>query len=387
MKRTYVLVAAVALALALVIGIVLSQAGKPNLPTGDAVTTTTASAQEVSITTATFVTVTTEQEETRDNVMRNTQTTINTNSTTTSGSVVTTTWKYSASRTTNTTATEPMVDKADTSGMDFDFNDEDTQAQAPAVGTTINVSQTTKTNNGVNLYTITAGGSYTLSGMITDTMVTIDAGDADVTLILNGATIQNSKGPAIFVRSAGKMTITLAEGTINTVADGTSYTLTDNNSTPDAALFSKADLTVNGSGTLVVNGNYKHGIVSKDDLIISSGAVTVTANNVGLEGKDCVKINSGDIRIKAGSDGIRASNTEDADKGYVYLYGGTDRSCNRFKRALDYMMRVIACKLSYMEGAFGLSHKCKPKFLAKLRIKISYLLGRNIKSVAEIASS
>lgn len=220
----------------------------------------------------------------------------------------------------NTTTT---INKADTSGMDFGFDESDTSTSTTP-GTPVDVSNnTTISSSGTKLYNITSGGSYTLSGAITDTMVTVDADNADVTIILNNATIKNSKGPAIYVRSADKVTITLASGTTNTVSDGSSYSITDSDSTLDAAIFSKADLTINGSGTLNLTGNYKHGIVSKDDLIISSGTLKVTASNVGLSGKDCVKINSGNITISAGSDGIRSDNTEDTSRGYVYLYGGT----------------------------------------------------------------
>ncbi len=226
--------------------------------------------------------------------------------------------------TTSVTDSSNSVSKADTSGMDFSFSEEDTTTETTSSGKTVDVSNnTTTTSSGKNLYNITSGGTYTLSGNITDTMVTVDADNADVTIILSGATIKNSKGPAIYVRSADKVTITLASGTTNTISDGSSYSITDSDSTLDAAIFSKADLTINGSGTLNLTGNYKHGIVSKDDLIISSGTVKVTANNVGLSGKDCVKINSGNITINAGSDGIRSDNTEDTSRGYVYLYGGT----------------------------------------------------------------
>lgn len=170
--------------------------------------------------------------------------------------------------------------------------------------------------------TISSGGAYTFSGTKRDTMLLIDVGDADVILILDGLTLRNSTGPAIYVRSAGKVTVTLAAGSVNTLSDGSSYSIVDGDSALDAALFSRADLVINGSGTLNITGNYKHGIVSKDDLIISSGTVSVSAQNVGLNGKDCVKINSGDITIRAGTDGIRSDNTEDASKGYIYLYGG-----------------------------------------------------------------
>lgn len=220
---------------------------------------------------------------------------------------------------------EEEITTADTSGMDFGFDESDTQEAEASTGTALEITEeTTKTAaTGEELYSITAGGTYTLSGTIRDVMVTVDANNADVNLILNGADICNSTGPAIYIREADKVTITLAEGTTNTISDGASYSITDSGSTLDAAIFSKADLTINGSGALTVQGNYKHGIVSKDDLVISSGTLKVTAKNVGLGGKDCVKINSGNLTINAGSDGIRSDNDEDASRGYVYLYGGT----------------------------------------------------------------
>ncbi len=221
---------------------------------------------------------------------------------------------------------EVSVSKADTSGMEFSFDDSDINVETAEPGTEINLSDSVtqaSSASGVESYSITSGGTYTFAGTKKDVMLTVDADNADVQIILNGVTIQNSKGPAIYVRSADKVTITLADGTTNTLSDGSSYSITDSNSTLDGAVFSKADLTVNGNGTLKVNGNYKHGIVSKDDLIISSGTLKVTSQNVGLNGKDCVKINSGNITVNAGSDGIRADNDEDTSKGYVYLYGGS----------------------------------------------------------------
>lgn len=206
--------------------------------------------------------------------------------------------------------------KADTSGMDLSI-DTDTPALDPADGTPLDLSALPSEN-----YSITSGGSYTLSGTKSDTMVTVDAQDSDVTLILNGVTLQNSSGPAIYVKSAKNVTLSLVDGTVNTVSDGDSYSVTDDDSDLDGAVFSKADLTVCGGGTLIVNGNNKHGIVSKDDLIITSGSVQVTAQNVGLCGKDCVKIGDADITVSAGSDGIRSDNTEDTTRGFVSLSGG-----------------------------------------------------------------
>lgn len=252
---------------------------------------------------------------------------------------------------------------ADTSGMDFSFDDEDIgPAAETTVGTTAEVTESTEETTkpaesstsaatvaittdattaaapvtsettavptveepavSDGILRITSGGTYTLSGNKKDTMILVNVGDSDVQLILDGITVQNSAGPALYIQSADKVTVTLNAGTVNTFSDGASYSIDDGGSAPDAAIFSRADLTINGTGTLVVNGNYKHGIVSKDDLIISSGTLQVTANNVGLNGKDCVKINSGNIEINAGSDGIRSDNDEDTARGYIYLYGG-----------------------------------------------------------------
>lgn len=172
--------------------------------------------------------------------------------------------------------------------------------------------------------TITQAGTYRLTGSITDKVITVEAGDKDdVTLVLDNVTIANSNGPAIYIRSADKVYITVKDGTTNSISDGSSYNVTDGDTTVDAAIFSKADLTINGSGALSVDGNYKHGIVSKDDLIITAGDLTINAEKVGLNGKDCVKISSGTFLITAGSDGIRSDNDEDASRGYIYIDGGT----------------------------------------------------------------
>ena len=180
-------------------------------------------------------------------------------------------------------------------------------------------------SSGISLdgeYTVTSGGTYTLSGEISG-MVVVDAGDADVQLILDGVSIMNENGPAIYIRSADNVTISLKDGTVNTLSDGSNYVKEDSGSTLDAAVFSKADLCLNGSGTLYVNGNYKHGIVSKDDLTVASGTLYVKSEGVSLNGKDSVKIGAGaNITLEAGSDGIRSDNDSDEEKGYVYIEGG-----------------------------------------------------------------
>ena len=71
-----------------------------------------------------------------------------------------------------------------------------------------------------------------------------------------------------------------------------------------------------------MTGNYKHGVVSKDDLVICGGTYDITSVKKGLNGKDCVKIYDGDIKINAGTDGICSDNAEDSVRGYVYIENG-----------------------------------------------------------------
>ena len=115
----------------------------------------------------------------------------------------------------------------------------------------------------------------------------------------------------------------MAAGSQNTLADGASYTLAEGEDEPNAALYSKADLTINGTGALTVEGNYRHGVNSKDDLVVTGGTLTVTAKEDGLRGKDCVKVADGSFAITAGGDGVKSNNDEDPTRGFVSIDGGT----------------------------------------------------------------
>ncbi len=171
--------------------------------------------------------------------------------------------------------------------------------------------------------TITAAGVYVLTGTLTDGSVTVAAGEEDkVQLVLNGVSVTNSDGPALYVKSADKVFLTLADGSDNAFADGSGYTAEDDGKDLDAAVFSRSDLTINGAGRLTVAGNNKHGVVSKDDLVIVGATLTVTARNSALSGKDCVKIAAAVLELTAGTDGVHSDNDEDADRGFVYIHSG-----------------------------------------------------------------
>lgn len=173
--------------------------------------------------------------------------------------------------------------------------------------------------------TIKAGGTYVLSGTLTDGQIVVDAEDKNtVRLILNGVEISSSDTAAIQVVNAEKTVISLAEGTKNVISDGKQYVFEDSSTDePNAAIFSKDDLTINGTGQLTVAGNYNNGITSKDDLKITGGTIHITAVDDGLMGRDLVAVKDGKITIKAGGDGIKSSNDKDTSKGNIALEGGT----------------------------------------------------------------
>ena len=173
--------------------------------------------------------------------------------------------------------------------------------------------------------TITAAGIYSISGTLDDGQIIVDSSDEeDVNLVLNGVDITCSDSAPIYVISAYNAVITLAEGTDNYVTDGDTYTYESSDvDEPDAAIFSADDLKFNGTGSLTVVAKYNNGIVSKDDLDIYNGTITVTAVNHGIKGKDSVEIVDGTVTVTAGGDGIQSSNDEDETKGYVSIQGGT----------------------------------------------------------------
>lgn len=171
--------------------------------------------------------------------------------------------------------------------------------------------------------TIQAEGVYILSGSLSNGMIIVDAPDTDkIQLVLQDVHITSATSAAIYVREADKVFITTASGTQNTLSNGGVYTAIDENQI-DAVIFSKSDLTLNGAGTLILQANAGHGVVSKDDLVCASGSYEISAANHGLSGKDSVRIASGDYVISSGKDGIHAENADDANLGFAYIQGGT----------------------------------------------------------------
>lgn len=170
--------------------------------------------------------------------------------------------------------------------------------------------------------TITKAGTYKLSGEYQG-QIKVETTDSDaVRLVLDNANITNSSGAALNVVNADEVILYSASGTTNTISDGADYTATGEDD-PDAVVYSKADMTIAGEGTLKVNGNHEDGIHTSDGLVIASGTLEVNAANTGIKGKDYVDILGGTINVTAQQDGIKSTNDTDEGKGWTRLSNGT----------------------------------------------------------------
>ena len=168
--------------------------------------------------------------------------------------------------------------------------------------------------------TIDKAGKYLVAGTISDGQLTIDAGeDDDVTLILDGVSITNSDGAAIYVKQVGNVTISLAEGSENTLI---SSSFSDDGDT-DAAVYAKDDLTLNGAGKLTITSTGGHGVNAKDTLVIESGTYEITAENHAVKVKDSLTMSGGALTLVSGKDGIHAENKDDTTLGNVTITGGS----------------------------------------------------------------
>ena len=222
--------------------------------------------------------------------------------------------------------TESSVSSSEDSAYTYsDYELDDSFDRQSAASITLSGSTAQSNGSGVSInnatVTISKEGCYLISGELEDGQIIVDAGDSDkVQLVLDNASIHCSTGSAILVRNADKVKVTLAADSENELSDGTEYQTDDDN--PDAALFSKDDLVINGSGSLTVQGNYKHGIAGNDDLVITGGRLTVNSLSHALRGKDSVAILDGTFVLTSQKDGIQASNTEDSTKGWVQIDGG-----------------------------------------------------------------
>ena len=215
------------------------------------------------------------------------------------------------------------------STIDTEFTDREKSGSykaSEAVKITLNKTTATVSGSGAkadgSTITITEEGVYVVSGTLEDGQIIVDASDSDkVQIVLDGVHINCKTNAAIYVREADKVFITLAENSRNTLGGGNEYTQIDDN-TVDGVIFSKSDLVCNGTGSLTIEADYKHGIVSKDDLVITGGTYKIAAADNGITAKDQLKILDGSFDIDAANSAVKAKNADNAELGNIYIAGG-----------------------------------------------------------------
>ena len=233
---------------------------------------------------------------------------------------------------TNTSGTPESTAKA-TSGSSAEISeaftnedlktgyDEDLAQTVTLNGDTVSSDSSNVMTDG-SAVTIKSGGTYIVTGTLDDGYIVVDAGDSDdVRLVLKGASITSSDYAALYCLNADNVYITLEDGTENLLSSTGEFASKDSNNV-DGAVFSKTDITINGSGSLEIRSS-DHGIVGKDDLTIAGGNITITSSSDGIQANDSIAIQGAYIDITCGKDGIQADNDGDLTKGYVYISSGT----------------------------------------------------------------
>ena len=233
---------------------------------------------------------------------------------------------------TETPSTNAAPADVDFSQVDGDmFTDRDARTEydeSDGVLIQLNGTSAAASSNSVKIsgttVTITEEATYIISGTLDDGMIIVNAPDtAKLQIVLNGADITSKTSAPLYILEADKVFLTLADGTENTLSNGGTFTAIDENNI-DAAIFSKQDLTLNGSGSLTVISPAGHGIVCKDDLVLTSGTYTVHSASHGIDANDSVRITGEtNLTIDAGKDGIHSENTDDASLGFIYISNGT----------------------------------------------------------------
>ncbi len=168
---------------------------------------------------------------------------------------------------------------------------------------------------------ITNAGYYVVTGTLTDGYISVDAYDSSkVFIMLDGVEISCSDDACIRVDQADKVFLTLAEGSQNSLTSASSYCTEALNDGTDGAIFAHDDLTINGTGSLTVDAQYRHGIAANDDLVITGGTITVTAEADAIHANDSLRIKEASVTVDAGDDGLVTSNEE--ENGYFYIESG-----------------------------------------------------------------
>ena len=219
----------------------------------------------------------------------------------------------------------PIVD-GDDEDSQFTTNDLNADWDSDnATQITLNGDSVSVNGNGAYVYDgnvhILYAGEYILTGELDGGSIIIDADKNDkIWLLLNGVSLYCEDNAAIVIEQAKKVFLTLASGTENYISSGAEYASEAVAAGIDGAIYSRDDLTINGSGSLSVTAGFRHAIVCNDDLVITGGNIEIEAAQDGIHANDSARFAGANITINAGDDGITVSN--DDETGYVYIESG-----------------------------------------------------------------
>jgi hypothetical protein len=219
-----------------------------------------------------------------------------------------------------TTPIDDVIISSEDTNTERDINNENI---ITLNSTTISYTGNNAVVNG-SIITIKDSGDFYFKGNLTNGQIIVDADSEDeIRLIFDGVDINCSNSSPVNIKKAKKVTILLEENSENILTDGNSYVYDDvDNKEPNSTIFSKADLTINGSGKLTVNANFNNAIISKDTLIITGGNFVINSIDDGIIGKDSLIISNSKFNIKAGGDGLRSTNDSDTISGYILIESG-----------------------------------------------------------------
>ena len=241
-----------------------------------------------------------------------------------------------------------VVETTDGASSQTEPNGQPEGATVPSVvltfdGTTLSASVQ---NSGITVeggaFVITRGGSYELRGDLSGGQIKVAVPKTEqVELIFNNFTASCNTSAPLYIVSADKATIVLAAGSVNTLTDATLYQFANPaDDKPNACIYSSDDLTIKGTGTLNVNGNYNNGIGCKNDLRIKDCTLNVTGVNNILKGNDSVEIENATVKLSGGEDAIKSDTADRTDKGYILISAGSKVDINCIDDAIQATMSI-----------------------------------------------
>lgn len=163
-----------------------------------------------------------------------------------------------------------------------------------------------------DVVTISTPGTYIITGNSDTAEVKVDTeSTGTIKLVLIDVTLTSTSGPAIHIVSADETYIILADDTTSTITVSG-----ENDDEEKSAIFSKDDLVIAGSGTLIVNSE-NDGIKANDNLTIQDTTITLNVEDDGLNVNDELMIVNANITITSGGDSIKAGNDNAENAGSV----------------------------------------------------------------------